>query len=636
MKVIATAGHVDHGKSTLIQALTGIDPDRLKEEKQRGMTIDLGFAWMTLPNGEPVGIVDVPGHIDFIKNMVAGIGAVDAALLVVAADEGVMPQTHEHLAVLDLLQIPRGVVALTKIDLVEGEEGWLELVQEEVREELQGTTLADAPIVPVSAYTGQGLDALIQALAQVLAQAPPHPTEGPPRLFIDRVFSMAGFGTVVTGTLKEGVLRVGDEVVIEPGTLKARIRGLQSHKQRIEQALPGSRVAVNLTGLHPSQLHRGQVLTLPGRVKSSKRVDVYLQAWEDAPTLLKHNMEITFHSGSAESIGRLRLLEGDELAPGETTWAQIELREPVALSRGDRFIIRRPSPSATLGGGVILDPAPRRRHKRRRLEIFQRFQVLLRNDPQELVEMIITEQGPVDQHSIGQALQLTHEQVQAAVDALVEAHRIWPLLPEKPSLAWMTDAAWERIQQRLVRILQNYHQEHPSWLGMPRQELKSRLQPREGWSVRVFNAVVDRARDLGVLREKGDFLALADFQPTFSPQQQKAIDTLMAQFQAQPFTPPSYRQALEVVDEESLTALIQRGDLVRVGPDVLFDEATYQTMVARTLAYLEEHGQITVAQCRDLFGASRKYILAFLDHLDRERITRREGDYRVLVRRPEH
>ncbi|HFQ95385.1 MAG TPA: selenocysteine-specific translation elongation factor, partial [Anaerolineae bacterium] len=270
MKVIATAGHVDHGKSTLIQALTGIDPDRLAEEKRRGMTIDLGFAWLTLPDGEPVGIVDVPGHIDFIKNMVAGVGAVDAALLVVAADEGVMPQTHEHLAVLDLLAVPRGVVALTKIDLVE-EEGWLELVEEELREELQGTTLAEAPIVPVSAYTGQGLDDLLLALQDALAQAPPHPAEGPPRLFIDRAFSMAGFGTVVTGTLKEGVLQVGDEIVIEPGGLQARIRGLQSHKQRIETALPGSRVAVNLTGLHPSQLHRGQVLTAPGRVKSSKR-----------------------------------------------------------------------------------------------------------------------------------------------------------------------------------------------------------------------------------------------------------------------------------------------------------------------------------------------------------------------------
>ena len=628
MKVIATAGHVDHGKSTLIQALTGIDPDRLAEEKRRGMTIDLGFAWLTLPNGEPVGIVDVPGHIDFIKNMVAGVGAVDAALLVVAADEGVMPQTHEHLAVLDLLAVPRGVVALTKIDLVE-DAGWLELVEEELREELQGTTLAEAPIVPVSAYTGQGLDDLLLALQDALAQAPPHPAEGPPRLFIDRAFSMAGFGTVVTGTLKEGVLHVGDEIVIEPGGLQARIRGLQSHKQRIETALPGSRVAVNLTGLHPSQLHRGQVLTAPGRVKSSKRVDVRLRAWEDAPAILRHNMEITFHSGSAETIGKLRLLEGDELLPGEATWAQIELRDPVAVNRGDRFIIRRPSPSATLGGGVIVDPAPRRRHKRRRPDLFRRFEALLRNDPVELAALTIDERGPVPPKAIAEALQLTPEQVDAALANLLDSGRAWRLAEDLPEL--MSDPAWERIAARMQRILAAYHEEHPAWLGMPRDALKGRLQPREGWSVRVFNAVVDRALAQGVLREDRGFLALTDFQPRFTPRQQAAVDQLLAQFRAQPYTPPSYRQALEMVDDETLTALLQRGDLVRVGPDVIFLKATYDDMLARTLDYLQTHGQITVAECRDLFGASRKYILAFLEHLDRERITRRQGDYRVLL-----
>ncbi len=630
MKVIATAGHVDHGKSTLIQALTGIDPDRLAEEKQRGMTIDLGFAWLTLPDGEPVGIVDVPGHIDFIKNMVAGVGAVDAALLVVAADEGVMPQTHEHLAVLDLLGVPRGVVALTKIDLVE-EEGWLELVEEELREELQGSCLADAPIAPVSAVTGQGLDALRQALAEVLAQAPPHPTQGPPRLFIDRAFSMAGFGTVVTGTLKEGMLRVGDEVIIEPGGLKTRIRGLQSHKQRIETALPGSRVAVNLTGLHPSQLHRGQVLTTPGRVKSSKRVDVRLQAWEDAPAILRHNMEVTFHSGSAETMGKLRLLESDDLAPGEATWAQIELRDPVAVSRGDRFLIRRPSPSATLGGGVIVDPAPRRRHKRRRPELFRRFEALLRNDPVELAALVIDEQGPIPPNDIAASLQLAPDQAEAALAELRSSGRAWPLGDDLPHL--LSDPAWERLTARMQRILRAYHREHPAWLGMPRDALKGRLEPRDGWSVRVFNAVIQRALSQGVLREHRGFLALADFQPRFTPRQQQAVDALLARFRAQPFTPPSYKQALEALDDETLTALLQRGDLVRVGPDVLFLRETYEEMLQRTLDYLQSHGQITVAQCRDLFGASRKYILAFLEHLDRERITRREGDYRVLLRK---
>ncbi len=631
MKVIATAGHVDHGKSTLIQALTGIDPDRLQEEKQRGMTIDLGFAWLTLPDGEPVGIVDVPGHIDFIKNMVAGIGAVDAALLVVAADEGVMPQTSEHLAILDLLQTPRGVVALTKIDMIEDEE-WLELVEEEVREALAETTLADAPIVPVSAYTGQGLDALLQALADVLAQAPPHSPEGPPRLSIDRAFSIAGFGTVVTGTLKEGALHVGDDVIIEPGDLKARIRGLQSHQQPIQQALPGSRVAVNLSGLHPSDLHRGQVLTTAGRVRSTLRVDVRLRAWRDAPAILKHNMEITFHSGAAETMGRLRLLEANELLPGEETWAQIELRDPVAVSRGDHFIIRRPSPSATLAGGVIVDPAPRRRHKRRRPELFRRFEALLRNDPLELTALIISERGPIAPPDIGQALQLSPLQVQTALEKLRNAGKAWPLTADAPDADLMTDEAWERISRRISHILEAYHAEHPAWLGMVREELKSRVQPRQGWSTRTFNAIVQRALAEDLLREDRGYLALTDFSPAFSVRQQKAVDALLARFRAQPYTPPSVRQSLEIVDDEMLAALIQRVDLVKLGPDILFTRETYDEMLARTLDFLHQNDQITVAQCRDLFGASRKYILAFLEYLDREHITRREGDYRVLAR----
>ncbi|MCS7039851.1 MAG: selenocysteine-specific translation elongation factor, partial [Caldilineales bacterium] len=315
MKVIATAGHVDHGKSALVEALTGIHPDRLAEEQARGMTIDLGFAWMDLPTGEAVGIVDVPGHIDFIHNMLAGVGGIDAALFVVAADEGVMPQTREHLDILDLLEVERGVVALTKTDLIDDPD-WLALVEEEVRDLLAPTRLAAAPIVPVSAHTGAGLDALRQALATVLAAAPPRPDLGRPRLPIDRVFTIAGFGTVVTGTLVDGSLRLGDEVVIVPGGIPARIRGLQTHKKKREVAVPGSRVAVNLTGVRPDQIERGRVLTYPNLLRETLRVDVRLRVLADAPAPLRHNMVVTFHSAAAETAGRLRLLEADELPPG--------------------------------------------------------------------------------------------------------------------------------------------------------------------------------------------------------------------------------------------------------------------------------------------------------------------------------
>ncbi|HEY52840.1 MAG TPA: selenocysteine-specific translation elongation factor [Caldilineae bacterium] len=629
MKVIATAGHVDHGKSALVLALTGMDPDRLNEEKARGMTIDLGFAWMALPSGEPVGIVDVPGHIDFIKNMLAGVGGVDAALLVVAADEGVMPQTLEHLAILDLLDAPRGVVALTKIDLVDEPE-WLALVEEEVRETLASTSLAGSPILPVSAMTGQGIPELVAALSDTLVAAPPRLDTGRPRLPIDRVFTIAGFGTVVTGTLLDGSLRTGDEVVIEPGEIRGRIRGLQTHKTKIEVAEPGSRVAVNLSGLHPDQLHRGQVLTFPGVVRGSKRVDVRLRALPDAPALLQHNMEITFHSAAAESFGRLRLLEGDELLPGDVTWAQIELRQPLAVARGDHYIIRRPSPSATLGGGVIVDPSPRRRHRRRRPDLFARFEVLLQGEPGDILEALIAREGPLTAEQVLVATDLPAAQAQNALDELLAAGRVQPLDSSQAAGPLLTPTAWTVLRARLQDQLAAYHASNPLRQGMPREEMKNRLQPRSGWSTRLFNVIIARAVVDGVVREQGSLLAAPEFEVRFSSDQQTAADRLLARFDANPYTPPTVKQSLEVVDEDVLNALIEQGVLLRVASDVLFKREAYEQMVERIRQHLQTHGQITVGECRDMFGASRKYMLGLLEYLDQQRITRREGDARVL------
>jgi len=337
MRVIGTAGHVDHGKSTLVLALTGIDPDRLREEKERQMTIDLGFAWLTLPGGESVGVIDVPGHIDFIKNMLAGVGGIDAALFIVAADEGVMPQTREHLAILDLLQVSAGVVALTKVDTIT-EEGWLELIEADLRDTLDGTCLADAPIIPVSARAGIGLDRLEQALADALASVPPRRDKGQPRLPVDRAFSVAGFGTVVTGTVSDGAFRVGDEVEIVPGGLKARIRSLQSHKRSVELGLPGSRLAINLTGIHPDQLRRGMVVTRPGNLHATPLIDVRLRlVAADSPLTgealapLRHNQAVDFFSGAAETPARVRLLDAEQIPPGGEGWAQLRLEEAVAM-----------------------------------------------------------------------------------------------------------------------------------------------------------------------------------------------------------------------------------------------------------------------------------------------------------------
>ncbi|GER87359.1 hypothetical protein KDW_15210 [Dictyobacter vulcani] len=342
MSCIGTAGHVDHGKSTLVKALTGIDPDHLTEEKERGMTIDLGFAWLKLPDGQEVSIVDVPGHESFIKNMLAGVGGIDAALLVIAADEGIMPQTREHLAILDLLRVSRGIVVLTKADLVDEE--WLELVRDEVAEYLKPTILADAPIIPVSAYTGQGLPELLSTLETLLHTASERKNIARPRLPIDRVFSLTGFGTIVTGTLLDGVLKVGQEVEILPQGKKSRIRSLQTHKQQLEETVPGRRVAINLASIARTELERGNVIALPGQLHPTMLIDARLHLWSEAPRSLVHNTAVDFYSGSQEVAARVRLLDTDELLPGQSAWVQLRLNSAAVVARRDRFILRIPSP----------------------------------------------------------------------------------------------------------------------------------------------------------------------------------------------------------------------------------------------------------------------------------------------------
>ena len=357
MRVIGTAGHVDHGKSTLIEALTGIHPDRLKEEREREMTIDLGFAWLELPGGEPVGIVDVPGHRDFIENMLAGIGGIDAVLFVVAADEGVMPQTREHLAILDILQINGGVIALTKIDMV-SEDEWLDLVEDDVSRVVAGTILQDAPILRVSAKNDLGLSELLVTLEEVLAEKPPRQDLGRPRLPVDRVFSIAGFGTVVTGTMSDGHLQVGDEVEILPDGTHGRIRGLQTHKQKEELAIPGSRTAINISGVGLDAVKRGDVVVHPGDYQPSQRMDLRFRLLPDVSQSLKHNTEVKLFIGAAEVLARVRTLGKEEIQPGDEGWLQLEMREPIVAIRGDHYIIRRPSPGETLGGGRVVDPHP--------------------------------------------------------------------------------------------------------------------------------------------------------------------------------------------------------------------------------------------------------------------------------------
>ena len=634
MRVIGTAGHVDHGKSTLVHALTGIDPDRLKEEKEREMTIDLGFAWLALPSGERVGIVDVPGHKDFIKNMLAGVGGIDAALFVVAADEGVMPQTREHLAILDLLQVRGGVVALTKTDMAEDED-WIDLVEADLLEVLEGTVLDGAPVVRCSARTGEGLEELLAELDDYLAMSAPRRDVGRPRLPVDRVFTVPGFGTVVTGTLSDGMLAAGQEVEILPSELNARIRGLQTHKEKIEQAVPGSRVAINLTGVGKDEVLRGDVVTTPGWLRPTLLVDCQLRYLPDAPLPLKHNTRVDFFSGAAETYARVRLLGTRALAPGEEGWVQLRLEKPVALTKGDRFIIRQPSPSVTIGGGRVVNPFPGRRHRRFRADVIERLETLAHGTPEEILLQDLERWQPCEARDLFRHSNLSLQQAKDSLRELVGDEQVF-VLDGAPSgfrdaSFLITRSGWGALRERMEALLNGYHRQFPLRAGMPREEVKSRLASYvTRLTSRLFNEIVERAAAKGWLAETGGTIRLASHQITFTPKQQQAVDYLLYTFRQEPYTTPSVTQCEEQVGSEVLSALVEQGHLVKLKEDVIFLVETYGEMHDRVVAHLGEHGSITVAQVRDMFGTSRKYALAFLGHLDEKRITRRVGDERVL------
>jgi selenocysteine-specific elongation factor len=631
MYVIGTAGHVDHGKSTLVEALTGINPDRLKEERERQMTIDLGFAWLTLPNGEAVGVVDVPGHQDFIENMLAGVGGIDAALLVVAADEGVMPQTREHLAILDLLQIPAGLIVLAKADLVDDE--WLSLVSADVRAAVRGTRLADAPIVPVSARNGRGMPELLAQLQQLLAGQVQRPDIGRPRLPVDRVFSLTGFGTVVTGTLQDGTLRLGEEVEILPGPIMGRVRGLQTHKHKLEIGQPARRLAINLAGVEAGQLRRGLVVTRPGTLTPTTLIDAELRHLAQVKLALKHNSRIKFFTGAAEVGGLVRLLDRNELAPGATGWVQLVLDEPAVVVKGDRFILRRPSPAETIGGGVVTNAHPGRRHRRNSAEVLGLLETQKAGTPAELLLEAFDRLGPAPL-SLALAETGKNEAVMAPVAAALA--RSGDLIEIDGPGLMASRAGWAQFENQARRSLDDYHAAHPLRSGMPREELKSRLSQRleaarrANWSGRVFNALVATAVADGAVETQGNLVRRAGYRVALSADEQAQVSALLADFARDPYNTPSLKECAARLGSELLTYLVDDGRLVQVSPEVLFLAETYAAILAAIRQALAAKPSITVAEVRDLFKTSRRYALALMEHLDEIGVTRRIGDERVL------
>ena len=612
MYVIGTAGHVDHGKSALIEALTGIHPDRLQEERERGLTIELGFAWMTLPSGREVSIVDVPGHVRFVRHMLAGVGAIDLALFVVAADEGVMPQTREHLEILDLLDVRHAVVALTKVDLAPDEE-WRGLVEEELREQLAPTTLGGAPVVRTSAATGEGVDALRAALDEALEGVPEPRDVGRPRFGIDRVFTMQGFGTVVTGTLLDGTLRAGETLEAVPGGPSARIRGLQTHQQQVDEAQPGTRVAINLAGVGTDELHRGQVLAPPGQVGVARTVDAVLRVLPERA--LRHNLRVTVHLGSAETQGRLRVLGGDEVAAGAEGWCQIQLAPPLAAAPGDLFVVRV-SDRTLAGGRVLAVNTPR--HRRADPAAIERLRALAEGSSDEAVLAALERIEPATLAELARHADDDGDALAGSVEALVERGDVMTLHGAEPR--YLSAAGAARLRTRAQRALEAYERDHPLRRVMSGEELRARL----GLDARALDAVLP-ALAPAVVAEAGG-ARRGEWSPQPTAAQRRAAEEAIATLAAGGVSPPRIE-----IDAELAAFLEDRGEIVDCGDGVMLAATAFEEVSRTVVALIEAQGSATLAQLRDAIGTNRRATQAMLERLDRDGVTRRRGDERVLA-----
>jgi len=628
--IIGTAGHVDHGKTALIQRLTGINTDRLKEEQERGLTIDLGFAWFDLPSGAHAGIVDVPGHERFVKNMLAGATGIDLFLLVVAADEGVMPQTREHLTILDTLEIEAGIVVLTKSDLVDAET--LELVQEDIAEALEGTAFEGAPMVATSARTGAGFDELITLIDRVALGVSPRDIAGPTRVQVDRVFTMKGFGTVITGSLIRGRLRVGQELVVLPAGRATRVRGIEVHGSHLEECIAPARVGVNLAGLSTDEVERGDQLVAPGSMKPSWMLDVRLRLSADADRPLAYRERVRIHHGAAEVLGRVVLLDSDFLAPGDRGLAQLRLETPVPAAAGDHFVIRRYSPAQTIGGGVVLDPAPAR-HRRRQADVLQRLEALESGAEQERARDWFASRGAqaASSEDLARGLQMDDDQAEALVDSLLESGRLVPLAPGR----YLDAGVAERTLASVTEALGAYHRANPLRPHMPVPRLQTALgsPPPETlqWAVSELSAKGSVVSESGGVRLSSHTAALG-------PEQESALEALYRWAEEAALAPPSREEACALLapagDARSLLELaLKSGRLVDAGEYIIAAPALEQA--ANALAALHaEKGPFAVADARDVWGSSRKYVVPLLEYLDGTGFTRRSGNTRTVTRPP--
>ncbi len=632
--ILGTAGHIDHGKTALIKALTGINTDRLKEEKRRGITIELGFAFLDLPGGQRLGIVDVPGHEKFVKNMVAGATGIDIVAMVIAADEGVMPQTKEHMEICSLLDIRHGLVVLTKTDLVDEE--WMELVVEDIRDFVRGTFLEGAPIVPVSSVTGAGIPEFVKILDELSAKLPGRPASSLFRLPVDRVFTMKGFGTVITGTLISGQVQVGDMVMLYPSGIASKVRGLQVHNQSVTKAEAGMRTAINFQGLEKAAVNRGDVLSNPGALEPSYMIDVSLNYLKSNKKPLKNRTMARFHTGTSEVLGIVVLIDREELPPGETALAQIRLDSPVTVIKDDHFVIRSYSPVRTIAGGNILNPIPQK-HKRFKSDVIEGLKGLMTHEPEEVISYHVQESGyrGVAYAALKIMTSLHEKKLQQILQNLLSKRLI--ILADRESQTYIHQKSFDTFKSETSQYLSSFHNANPLKTGMSKEELKSKFP--SVLSPRLFNLMLNQMIKDDMVVSEDNSVRLASHKVSLGVDQADIRDKVLNAYRENGLTPPYFKELKQTFGiEESLAKdvialLMGQGLIVKAKEDLYFFSDAVKDLQQKLVEFLKIHGEISTPQFKEMTGVSRKYLIPLIEYFDAQNVTIRIGDIRKLRNR---
>ncbi|WP_321495572.1 selenocysteine-specific translation elongation factor [uncultured Desulfobacter sp.] len=629
--ILGTAGHIDHGKTSLVKALTGIETDRLKEEKERGITIELGFAFLDLPHGRHIGIVDMPGHEKFVKNMVAGASGIDVVVMVIAADEGVMPQTREHMEICNLMGIRHGMIALTKTDLVD--EDLLELAMEDINDFIRDTFLEDKPVVPVSSATGQGLEEFLTTLENICTQIPPRKFSSIFRLPVDRVFSMRGFGTVITGTLISGQVSVGQDIMVFPRKITSKVRGLQVHSSSVETAMAGTRTAINFQGLDRDAVFRGDVLSTPGALIESYMADAQFHYLKSNAKPARARTRVRFHSGTSEILGYMVLLDREELLPGDTAPVQFRLESPVCCIKDDRYVVRSYSPVKTIGGGAILNPVSRK-HKLKDTAIIEGLFGLAGADDEKIIAYFLSIQGysGLTLNELRVMTNVPDKKLATALQKMLAKQEA--VLTDKEKQIYVHGSIFEEFKEKTLERLAIYHQENPLKEGMPAQELKSKFQYVD--DARFFNILFNRLEKENLIVQDRNLVKLSGFKVALQVDQHEIKEKIAGIYKESGLTPPFFRTVCQDLDLDTKTArdvmqmLIDEKQMVKTKDDLFFDAKAISDLETNLIEFLKANEKITTPEFKDMTGISRKFVIPLIEYFDAIHLTIRVEDHRQL------